>query len=299
MFVEDWPDDIFLRTMEDRGDVFQQFLIPNASLSSMAGGTGIRAIRETEVIAKITPGLAPNRNWMSKVSVGHPFGNFVPGIEYTWTAGIHLLGSERLSARNGFVDWLQSNRDLRKHEVHFLAQYKIGSERFTAHYEWVRSFDNTDGPFSFPVYAGNLGTEWARSSGISPHNFSVVGTFQLPTAVSLTLVETVNSSAPYNITSGADVTGNGLFNDRGGRPRNSGNGTSYNSLSLYAYRRIGLPRFFLEAKKNFHVNVGVQADNLLGHPNYLSFGSVSSSPLFGQPLVALPERSLRLSFNFE
>ena len=74
MFVEDWPDDIFLRTMEDRGDVFQQFLIPNASLSSMAGGTGIRAIRETEVIAKITPGLAPNRNWMSKVSVGHPFG---------------------------------------------------------------------------------------------------------------------------------------------------------------------------------------------------------------------------------
>jgi hypothetical protein len=295
MFVQGWSNAIFLRTLENNGNLFQQFLIPNVSLSGI-GGT---AIRETEVIAKIAPGLAPNRNWMSKVSVEHPFGNFVPGIEYTWTASSRLLGSERLTAPNGFIDWLKSDRDLRKQQVHFRAQYKVGGESFIADYEWVRSFDNTDGPFSFPQQQDNLLAEWARSSGVSPHNFTLVGNFKLPSAISLTLVETARSSAPYNITSGLDLTSNGLFNDRGGRPRNSGKGPSYNSLSIYAYRRIAFPRFLPEGKKNFHVNVGVQANNLLSNHNYLTFDSVSSSPLFGQPLAALPGRSLRLWFNFE
>jgi len=45
--------------------------------------------------------------------------------------------------------------------------------------------------------------------------------------------------------------------------------------------------------------LGVQLDNLLNNKNFLNFGSVAKSPQFGQPLGALPGRSLRVWFNFD
>jgi hypothetical protein len=296
MFVQNWASNIFLRVMENDGHHLQQFLVPNASLADVEGGT---ATLVSHIVSEIAPNLAPARDWVCKFSVEHPLGRFAPGIEYTWTDGTHLLGSQRLSAPTGWTDVLESNRTLRKQQFHLRTQLSIKGQSITAHYEWIDARDDTDGPFSFPAKQGDIRGEWAPASGISPHNFTVVGNMKFRNVISLALVEVMRSPASLNITSGADVQENGLYTDRAGAPRNSGRGPAYNSLELHAHRRIPLPRLFPEFKQKTYLDVGVHAENLLGNKNYVSLGTVIGSPLLGRPLAALPGRSIRFSFSFQ
>jgi hypothetical protein len=293
MFVENWKDDTFISVIENDGRHLHRTLIPNASLSDLTPPSAPRS----EVASAIAPSLALPREWMSKVSVERSFKSFVPGLEYTFIQGSHLLGSERLSASSGWMDLLESNRAFRKQQLHLRTQYKFGGQILTGNYEWVRSFDNTDGPFSFPAISGDLKDEWARSSGISPHNMTLAGNFQLHGGVFVNLVGSWRSSAPYNITSGLDPAHNGLHNDRGGLPRNSGRAPAYGNISFYASRRFPMPRLTKKSQHNLYANLGLQAENVLGNRNYGALDAVKSSPIFGQPLSAVPGRSFRLSLN--
>jgi hypothetical protein len=294
MFVRTWTNDIFLRVLQNDGQGLQQYLIANASLSGL---TAAAAAPESQIISEITPNLTPPRNWVSRISLAHPFKNFVPGVEYTWTDGTHLMGSQRLNSATGWTDWLESNRAQRKDQIHLRAQCKILGQSLTVHYEWIHARDNTDGPFSFPAVQDDIRGEWGPSSGIAAHNLTFVANSKFGNILSLTLVDSWHSPLPLNITSGLDPEGNGLFTDRAGLPRNSGRGTQYNSMELFAYRRVALPKLFLGPGRKMYLDVNVQALNLLGNKDYSSYGTVIGSALFGQPLAAAPGRSFRFSLS--
>jgi hypothetical protein len=299
MFVHDWPGDIFLHTIEDDGLHLQPFILEYASLADVLSPPGPgQLVTGPLVRSRLAPDLMRPRDWMFKGSVERPFGHLTPGLEYTWTDGLHQLGSQRLADQGGWMDALESNCARHRQELHARLRYALKRQSIVAHYEWFHSRDDTDGPFSFPEYQDNLRAEWARTAGVSPHNFTLVDNLRLPRAISVMLMATERSSAPYNITSGLD-NGDGLYNDRGGRVRNNGNGPSYRSLALFGSRRIPVPGTTTKSGDKIYVNVGVQADNLLGNRNYFSLDSVAASPLFGRPLAASPGRSVRLWFNLD
>ncbi len=199
--------------------------------------------RGRPISSELAPELARGRDWMLSLSVERRSGAFVPGLEYRWTRGQQLLGSRRLFTGARWSDRVESNRTSKKHQLHARLRWRWKGQTVVGHYEWVHSYDNTDGPFSFPERQDDIPAEWARTSGVSPHNVSIVGSFQLPGRASLSLVWTSRSSSPYNVTSSRDIGRNGLYNDRGGRPRNTGKGPGFNSLSLFAHQRIRLPGF--------------------------------------------------------
>jgi hypothetical protein len=210
-----------------------------------------------------------------------------------------LLGSRRLAGDGGWLDFLESDRNAERQQVHTQVRYKIKMQQFLAYYDWVRAFNDTDGAFSFPANQNDIRAEWARSAGIAPHSLTFAAMLQLPGKISANITESWRGSAPYNITTGSDPTGDGLYTDRGGLPRNSGNGPGYNSLSLYASRRIVLPTLPTRPRKRLAVRVGLQGANLLGIRNYTGVGSVLGSPTFGMPLYALPGRSVRVWMNLD
>jgi hypothetical protein len=295
MFVKTWTNDIFLRVLENDGTHLRQYLITNASLADLEAGT---TTLQSEIVARIAPNLRPIRNWLSKVSIEHSFKSFLPGVEYSWTDGTHLLGSQRLSSPTGWTDWLESNRAQQNHQIHVRALYKIRGQSFTANYEWIHSRDNTDGAFSFPALQNNIRGEWGPSSGIAAHNLAFVANSRLGKALALTLVDSWHGPQPLNITSGLDPEGNGLYTDRGGLPRNSGRGPNYNSLSLFVHRRFAVPQLFSESRQKTYLDCNVQVINLLGNRDYSNLGTVTGSPLYGQPLAAAPGRAFRFSFGF-
>lgn len=106
---------------------------------------------------------------------------------------------------SGLVDVFESNRRAMRQRLHAQVRHAWKRHQLVVDYEFTRSRDNTDGPFSFLEQPGNLAAEWARSAGVSPHNFTVMSTVTLPAAISLNVVDTWRSRAPFNITTALDT----------------------------------------------------------------------------------------------
>jgi hypothetical protein len=295
-FVHEWPGIVFIHVIENDGLHLRSFIIDDVSLAQASGPIlPFGGFSGNPVIERLSPNLTQPRDWIFRASIERPVGRFTPGLEYTSVNGQHLLGSERIPELSGLLDVLESNRTRRRQQLNVKLRFPWRAHNITAHYQWIRSRDNSSGPFSFPEYQGDLAAEWARSAGISPQNFTLVDNFTLPGKVSLNLIASSRGSSPYNITTGLE-NGDGLYNDRGGRPRNSGNGPRYNSLNVWGYRRIPLP-IGAKPEKRIYFDLGVQVNNLLGNKNYTSIDSVTNSPLFGTPLTAGPARALRFWLN--
>lgn len=290
LFARNLPNNIFMHVIQNDAFHLRQFMAPGVSFADIPEA---QSFALSAIHSRFAEDLTRPREVMQKASVERPLGRFTPGFEYTWIDGGHLPGSRRIADGNGWVDMVESNRSSETHRLHTQVVFKFGAQRLMAYHEWSHSRDNTDGPFSFPARQNDLRSEWARSTGIAPHNIVLAGSLRLPAAISLTLTDTWRSSAPYDLTTGLDAANNGLYNDRGTLARNSGNGPAFNSLGFYSFRRIPLPRV-LHAKSRIYLNLGVQGDNLLNNKNFVSMGSVIGSPTFGQPLAALPGRSIRL-----
>jgi hypothetical protein len=286
LFVHDWTTGVLLQAVKNDRSHLDRFLATGDSPS-------------VPIDSRVASDLTRPRDLVLRASVERPWGSVTPGIEYTWTRATHRLGSRRLTVLDGLVDTLESNRSARRHQLHASLQGETKGQRIGVHYQWTRAHDDGDGPFSFPEVQGDLAAEEARSAGIAPHELSVVASLHLPGDVSVTVIDTWHSSTPFDVTSGADPAGLGLFNARGRRGRNSGNGPGYHATSLYASRRVPLPGAGGRSGQRAHANVSLHVENLLNDRNYLALGSVAGSPLFGAPLVALPGRSVRLSVSFD
>jgi hypothetical protein len=294
LFVTSAPDQVFVKAILNDGNHLQQYMATGTSWSQVGGDLASQALVRTT----IAPSLRPARQVMQRVAVARSVGHLTPSVEYTFTRDTHRLGSDRLPAGIEWVDVIDSNRSASRHRVKTSLRYVWNGQSVTGHYEWFRGFDNGDSPFSYPERQGRLASEWARSAGFAPHSVTVAGSLRLPHGVYAVVTDTWQNGVPYNITTGADADRNGLFNERGGRARNSGMSPAQHLLSVHASRRLQLPgNGWL--KDRMRLSVGVHLENILNHRNYTSLGSVVGSPTLGQPLSATSSRSARVSFSFD
>ena len=293
VFVHDWTTGVLLQALENDRSHLDRVLATSAAFADAESGGTSRAV---PIDSRIADDLTRPRDLVLRASVERPWGSLTPGVEYTWTRATHRLGSRRLADGEGWVDLLESNRFARKHQLHLRLQAEARGQRIGVHYRWTRSRDDGDGPFSFPEAQDDLASEESRSAGIAAHELSAVASLRLPGDVSLTVVESWHGSTPFDVTTGTDPAGLGLFNFRGGRPRNSGDGPGYHSVSLYGSRRVALP---LPGERKTCASVSLHVENLLNDRNYVVVGGVAGSPLLGVPLVALPGRSVRVSVSFD
>ena len=293
MFVQRVPERLFLSVLENGGDHLRQFIAADASLTAPIEST-LDALRSIQ--SRMSPEIARPRALQWRVSAERSIGAVTSALEYSVSDERKLLGSDRLPSGLEWVDVFASDRRAIRRRVHAYSRYSAKGQQLVVEYEWMHARDNTDGPFSFPARAGDIAAEWARSAGVSPHSVTMMGALALPAEISLNVTWNWRSRAPFNITTGRDAAGSGLFLDRGGLPRNSGDAPGFRTMSLYAHRRITWPRAWAPLR-GIGLNISVQADNILNDANYLSVGSVAGSATFGRPLAAYPGRSMRVLFS--
>ena len=293
MFVQRVPERMFLSVLENDGLYLRQFIATDASLTAPFEST-VDAL--TSIRSRIADDMVRPRALQWRLSAERSIGTVTSALEYSASDERKLLGSDRLPSGPEWVDVFASDRRAMRQRLHAYSRYPARGQQFVVDYEWTRARDNTDGPYSFPEEPGNIAAEWSRSAGAPPHSVTIMAALALPAAISLNVVENWRSSAPLNMTTGRDIAGNGLFVDRGGRARNSGDGPRFHSVSLYVHRRIALSDF-VKAARGPGINISVQADNILNNRNVLSIGSIVGSTTFGQPLATYPGRSVRVLFS--
>jgi hypothetical protein len=197
---------------------------------------------------------------------------------------------------------------------------------FNVNYTWSRSRTDTTGAFAIPANGDNLDTEWGPGMADVPHR--VGGSFSMQPVRNMTLGVNVRaqSGSPYNITTGRDDNGDGLFTDRpAGVPRNSARGAVQIDLGgrlSYAWgfgkpRQQGgaggtavmvtigggggglAPGFGGGAEdKRYRVELYVSGQNLLNRVNYTAYSFVLTSPFYGDPVAAAQPRKLQVGVRF-
>jgi hypothetical protein len=178
---------------------------------------------------------------------------------------------------------------------------------------------------AFPESSSSDSGEVARPSWEATHQVIAFTNYVLPRAVNLSFQFNAASGMPYNITTGFDNNGDGVFNDRPvfaagqsgdaevpvyetrfGLLSPEGPGTSIGrdagTLPWNVHLDANLSRNFVlphrAGKAGSSLNVNLRSTNLLNHNNVLAVGGVLGSPLFGQAYQSDPGRRIEVGLRY-
>lgn len=197
---------------------------------------------------------------------------------------------------------------------------------FFINYTWMKSETNTTGAFSVPANGDNLDTEWGPAMGDVRHRAGASFSLRPTPNLSVSMNVRAQSGSPYNVTTGRDDNGDGLFNDRpagvkrnsartaaqwdlggrisyawgfGTRGQTSGGGGTQ-TVMIGGGGGGGMAAGFGggAADKRFRIELYLSAQNLLNRANYVGYSGVITSPFFGQPTNVMNPRKLQMGLRF-
>jgi hypothetical protein len=259
-------------------------------------------------------------------------------LAYTWRRASNLLAGYNL---NPVVDGVRPDPlfanvvearaigESRQHSINVGGSLILLNWRRTilsGSYTWSTNERNTTGAFSLPADA-DLSTEWGQMG--PRHRASASLNTQLATSLAFSLNLAGQSGMPYNVTTGFDDNGDGVFNDRpADMPRNAATGAAHWTLGSRLTYSIGFGERpqgaggaggggasvvqmggpgggmggFGGGPSNARVRLDffVSAQNLTNRANFVGYSGVMTSPFFGLPTNTTGPRKveagIRLAF---
>ncbi len=170
---------------------------------------------------------------------------------------------------------------------------------------------NAENPNIFPQSTYQQTRDWARPTGSPTHNLFAVIILSLPFKIGSTTNLSLASGAPYDVTSGFDNNGDGVFNDRASLVSSSGPGVYSTRFGLLSTNRVNgnlqrnvgtmpatvhldlsLNRSFTLKEKRGAVlhqqtlRLDARSSNLINHANYTAVDGIVGTSQFTQPVTA-------------
>jgi hypothetical protein len=210
----------------------------------------------------------------------------------------------------------ESTGRLRRHELSSGWRWTTGARgSFFANYSWVHGRSDTDGRSSLPADAGRIGQELGPTAIDRTHSMNAGANVTLAADVQISGYVTASSGRVFNITTGYDNNGDGIFTDRPALVAVDTPGaihTPYGSLlasrpaeAVMLQRNAGRDpasvRFDLRASRAFRYRPGgalvvtASVENLLNRANFEGGNGVLTSSSFGDPKRAGSPRRISLS----
>ncbi|MBN9617460.1 MAG: hypothetical protein BGO25_03675 [Acidobacteriales bacterium 59-55] len=169
---------------------------------------------------------------------------------------------------------------------------------------------NADTPNTFPQSNYTETADWARPAGATKQSAYIVFMYTLPFAISTTTNLSVASGAPYDITTGLDSNGDGVFNDRPSKVSISGSGVYNTPFGLLSVTSVNgdLPRNYGTMPATLHLDfslgrsftwkegifggkhqqtfkIEARSANLLNHANYTGMDGIVATAQFATPVT--------------
>lgn len=266
--------------------------------------------------------------------------NMRMNVSYNTGWGRHILRGRNLNAPiagvrpdASFANVVQLASDARTRQQSLNIGWNVSmlNRRRTfmfVNYTLAKNESNSSGPFSLPAAGDDLSAEWGPTAADARHRIGASFNTQPIANLTVALNAGYRSATPYNVTTGRDDNGDGVFNDRpAGTPRNSARGGAQIDLGgrvSYAWGfgerpqtggGLGGPGQVVivggggagpmtpafgggAADKRYRLEFYVSAQNLLNRTNYANYSGVMTSPLFGQPTSAGQARRAQAGIRF-
>lgn len=203
-------------------------------------------------------------------------------------------------------------------------QHSLKHFRIFVGYLFFNLTTNADTPATLPQSSYSDKGEMARPNWQSTHRFFSIGQVDLPFKVSLTTFLDAASGLPYNLTTGTDSNGDGVFNDRpayatggttsgvydtsfgrlntnvvnGDFGRNRGVMPWTNNLDFSLSRSFPLPKKLLTRDAAQALQLSARATNLLNHTNVTGVNGVVGAATLGRPYSSDAGRRIEFGFRY-
>jgi hypothetical protein len=178
-------------------------------------------------------------------------------------------------------------------------------------YRFGEFLNDADRALSLPADSLHPEREWGPSRQDIRHRGFAGLTLRVPNSISIGFTTRWQSAAPFNITSGEDINGDTISNDRPvGIGRNAARGQGYVTTDVH----VGWSRAIADiraqrgpggrgsaagnSRRDPEVGFNITARNIFNTPQYGRFNGVITSPLFGQPVSASNPRRVDVGVSF-
>ncbi|HVX65461.1 MAG TPA: carboxypeptidase regulatory-like domain-containing protein, partial [Bryobacteraceae bacterium] len=227
IFYDRIDDTLTLQALRYNGVNTQQYIIDNPdfypnvpSITSLAAAADPLAIR-----SKAANLRAP---YVIQAAVGierqlpH---NSTIATTYTFSRGVHMLRTRNINAptadgvypyaTQGAIYEYESSGTMRQNQL--ITNFNTRFSRYISlfgFYMLNSAKSDTDGAATFPASTYDLATEWGSSSFDVRHRVFTGGSVTAPWKLMFSPFIAASSGQPFNIVTGTDLNGDGIFNDR-------------------------------------------------------------------------------------
>ncbi len=325
-FYEGFSENFTLRTNRLNGINQRQYIVADPVILNLFPQTpSENRLKESSTTAPVTVvRVDPNSRLPLSVQSTISFEKQLPAklalsISYLNVKTIHALRTNLI----GFTTGNSSNRifqyestgKFNQNQMSFTLSKRAANLSFYATYSLNNAKSNTDGADFIPLAFSNSEDDYSRASSDVRHSLYVGGWIRTMFGIDINTLVFYRSGLPYNITSGRDLNGDTILNDRpafatelnrpsvvktplgafdlnpvSGQiiiPRNYGTSPSFLSANLNISKTFSFSDDIKSnltpvSKKPFYITVSVQIENLFNRTNpYIPEGNLSS-PLFGK-----------------
>ena len=325
-FLQPVDDTILRDTLRLNGSNGYQLLVYNPDfLNPLALGTGSASFQD---IRALTPNLSQVRISQAQGSVEKQFkGQWKLQTQLYWTSSQKMLRSESLPEQQASVqEFLYAQNGRVSGPTLFVGFSQVAKRRFTlvSGYIYSKVKSNADTPDLFAQSSQKQQGEFVQPSYLSTHRFFTFGQFSFPMKINATAFLNAASGLPFNVTTGTDLNGDGVFNERPGvvsapatdafatpfgyltesgrgamLSRNIGRLPYTESLDLSVNRKFSLKHAGSTLDSVPTVLLSVKAKNALNHTNISAVDSILNSPLFLHGIAADASRRIEAGLRFE
>lgn len=208
----------------------------------------------------------------------------------------------------------------------FVGLSQVAKKRFTffAGYLLSKVRSDADTPDLFPQSTASRNGEFVQPSWLSTNRIFGFGQVSLPWKVNVTTFLNASSGKPFDVTTGSDINGDGVFNDRPGvvtgpapdavatpfgyltpsgrgavLPRDIGRMPAVEGLDLSVNRKFALKSAGSSLDSVPTMTLNLKATNALNHTNVSQVDGILNSPLFLRGIAADASRRVEIGLKFE
>jgi Carboxypeptidase regulatory-like domain len=236
IFYERFTYDLALQQERLNGITQQQFVVTNPEffLNNIPDPSTLPASATSPTIYSTNPNLRTPYIMQTGISVERQLTkNANLAVTYLNSRGVHEFFTENINAPEcsalpcnaaaprplGSPDNIyqyQSEGVFKQNQLIVNSSIRIGAKLSLFGY-YTLNYANSDtgsGAGSFPSINNNISLDYGRSAFDIRHRFFFGGTIGLPYAFRLSPIMMASSGTPYNVTTGQDLNGDSIFNDR-------------------------------------------------------------------------------------
>jgi hypothetical protein len=324
IFYDRFPLGGTLAAKRYNGIVQQQYVVNDPGFfPSIPSLASLAASGSPVVVEKVDSGIRAPYLLQSAFTVERQFVRTTVAVTYTSSRGLHSLRSLDLNAPlpgSGLFPLgnpnplflMTSSGVYNQNQISANFNSKVNkSISLTGSYTFNRARSNTDGLGTFPANPYDYTGEYGPASNDVRHRVNLAGTINTKWRVRFSPFVSIQTGAPFNITTGSDPYNTTLFNARPGidapsgkagliqtsyglldpnptpgetlLTRNDGRGPGQISLNLRVGKTIVFgPEQGKAGVRRYSATISLSVRNLTNHTNPGPIVGAISSPLFGR-----------------